>query len=1440
MHKSLSSNSSIAAVLIASITGVWVYLISDNPIKIVFSLIIGISCGIVAFFALINQEFAIQLNNPHLSTTKLLIAAFLLLFGTYFVLPINSIFVNNWFSMGFLNWFTFAVSFLFTFFIPGFVVINLLGVHSRVPFSASVVFSVLVSMFATAMLWFFVKFFSLSGILPFCFFALFQFILILLYSIKFRHPISKPSLQKRILSLNVIFPLFAVISIFVSFIVLQEFVYQPFVRGDSWTYIGNSIAISRGIFSDIPAGWFYMGPAHFFDTFLSALTSLSGFPPVNSLMLFSVVFAIVFPLAFFVMCQKYMENAKQSILSTFIFVLVSGFGWLPFVSQKLGLAFSSYSPSQFLSVINTLAPKVLNDITQPQGVFSEGIKTYGFGLLAIFVLLYLFKSDLPSKVRIALIALTIAFAFEYHIEEALIFTLAIVPAFLIFSTKIKDLRNNLVGLIIGFVAILLFNFFIANVSLQNVIFKTLLISLMVLALYIGLTFINFNLKTSLKIFFVKYKKLLLLLIFYAFGLAVYVLVFYGYPNMTSSYSSSIVGLSSSFPWYYYPMSLGVVGVLLLIGSLLDFEKYRNISLFLLISVFLMIFGALLSLFNTYVFAITTKEWRIIYRIIPAVSSVFAGWALFKLINVETSSFYLKFIRKTRSIRINRSLVSVVALLSVIILGIPSTLLASEYWMVSSVSPYGDLQSNAVDVELANFLSSLPVNSKVAVGEMNSNSDAIVHLAGGTTDTYPNLIKLDRPETIAIISRNDRYLLLDKTQDFKPTITSVINSLPIVFNNSKYAVYELPILQPSSLQSDIGYVAPLQYSKATIPSYFVISSLNISYQLVNNDISGKSVLLLPSELPRQPILKFNGDNQDVNLGNSNFTSNDFSISAWFQTSASKSDMSLINDRLSGSSHAGYRIMILSDNSISAEINDGNGTIGVTGGVHNDGLWHNVIATFDQKYLSIYVDGKLEGITKLPRILTSISNRLDLTLGSETGVDFFFNGSLTNICLYNRALSENEITSQSLPFDSYLSNVGLSLWLPINEGIGNQLHEGFNQSSVGMIRNATWSLENIPSDVTYVSSIDSLLNWVQAGGRLIAFGGKGDLNDVLGLNDVEGYVQAIKISVDQKSFELNESINVIPFAYPEGKARILGYYQFNDENICPFAVEENFGQGSVLYLYLDPIYNNSLSEGELLFDSNFLSIINQAIDSWNAGDYSIVTSKEILGTQYAVNHWTGHTEKSFAAQGDIMINSTLSGSYFVPTSFLASKVSVGQNEVVNSFENQAINNIIVNGTADLSIHADSLISIPSKNAIPSYFSVQLTNCSVTIRPVAGSTVELRTDKELITVSGGKSVTFDSNQALLVINNPSINVNGITNLTQKTSSTSEFNGETMLHLEYNDDNYLFFDQMVTPQVSQPDYSKQYNFPWSEILLSPFNIILLSVLIFLGLMVIKFRARL
>jgi hypothetical protein len=849
--KSTLSFTAFASAIIAIITGLWVYVISDNPISVILSVIIGLCCGIVSFFVFGYKNLNVRITVANYPIKKIFVILFILFLSSYFCSSGNTVF-SNWFYLPLLSWISFALSLVFVLFVPGFIFLNLIGGQQKMSLLVSVILSVLLSMFFTSIFWFIAKLLSLNDVFSFGFFSLAQFILLSLYYVR-TNVNDRAKKQTKILSLNVIFPLAAVICIFVSLIVLQEFVYAPFIRGDSWDYVSTSLAITKGGFNLVSAGKFYsLNSPNFFETFLSALGRFSGFPPVNSLLILSLVVGVLLPVAFYVMSTKYTKNSKIGLLSTLLFVIASGFGWIPFVSEKLA-SISTYSSIGLVYAIDNLAPKVIYDITQPHGVLSEGLKTYAFGVLAVIMLLYLFKSELEVKARIPLIALLVGFAFQYHVEEAIIFALAFIPVYLVLAIlskgERKTIRYNLGGVTCGLLIALLISF-ISNHS--NVVSSVSLdlASIAAMGVFFAFTYLKVNsLGSLLKSFACKFKLGIFLVVFYLVGLLAFVLVFYGYPGMSSDYSVAVVFQGSPFPWYYYPMSLGVMGLLIIIGLLMDFEGDREITGFLLIVLSLMVFGVILSWFNANVLLTGAKEWRVIYRVIPIPASVFGGWVLFRLVELRDRRFAVKVFpsRVLPKLRVNLHLLVPIVLLLVIILGIPSTVIASEYWMATSLNPNGDIHPGAVDVELSNFFFHLPLTDRAAVFSFGSN--ALVRLGGVTTaiqNAYPNPTDLTRPETVGLLSSDIRYIVLDKssgtTEDFP-----MLSYLQVVFNNSKYVVYRLPYLQSSASESKIGYVAPIFYDNSSLLSYMLISSQNISYQVVYNDFFNKSILILPHDL-----------------------------------------------------------------------------------------------------------------------------------------------------------------------------------------------------------------------------------------------------------------------------------------------------------------------------------------------------------------------------------------------------------------------------------------------------------------------------------------------------------------------------------------------------------------------------------------------------------------
>jgi uncharacterized protein YneF (UPF0154 family) len=76
------SNSIQASIVVAVVTCLWVYLISDNPVRIALSLIIGLCCGIVSFFVLTDKSFNLSLSKNYFLNKKILVILYLLIIGS--------------------------------------------------------------------------------------------------------------------------------------------------------------------------------------------------------------------------------------------------------------------------------------------------------------------------------------------------------------------------------------------------------------------------------------------------------------------------------------------------------------------------------------------------------------------------------------------------------------------------------------------------------------------------------------------------------------------------------------------------------------------------------------------------------------------------------------------------------------------------------------------------------------------------------------------------------------------------------------------------------------------------------------------------------------------------------------------------------------------------------------------------------------------------------------------------------------------------------------------------------------------------------------------------------------------------------------------------------------------------------------------------------------
>ena len=196
--------------------------------------------------------------------------------------------------------------------------------------------------------------------------------------------------------------------------------------------------------------------------------------------------------------------------------------------------------------------------------------------------------------------------------------------------------------------------------------------------------------------------------------------------------------------------------------------------------------------------------------------------------------------------------------------------------------------------------------------------------------------------------------------------------------------------------------------------------------------------------------FDGYKNDIDCGNNSILNlNNFSISVWYKVIEDPkvpSEYTIVSKTDYTNNTLGYRLALGSSPStkpqlIWSQIGGANscGDYLDSDNETNKNIWTNVIGVKDQNTLKIYVDGKLQ--QKITEVCGNFNNSRPLLFGSSYTVNNiktgFFNGQLDDIAIYNRALTQQEITTlytgctsetaTSSNFNSLLLSTGSSVSL-----------------------------------------------------------------------------------------------------------------------------------------------------------------------------------------------------------------------------------------------------------------------------------------------------------------------------------------------------------------------------------------------------------------------------
>jgi len=161
----------------------------------------------------------------------------------------------------------------------------------------------------------------------------------------------------------------------------------------------------------------------------------------------------------------------------------------------------------------------------------------------------------------------------------------------------------------------------------------------------------------------------------------------------------------------------------------------------------------------------------------------------------------------------------------------------------------------------------------------------------------------------------------------------------------------------------------------------------------------------------PCLSFDGDGDYVNLGNSNIfdiTSN--TISMWVKTGTSVNQRYVL-DSFVGDSPYPFALRLLANGKMRYLIFDGTNFPLIDSSVTVvDNNWHHIVGKRDTSTdkIYIYIDSVERGNTTDTTTLSTFNNNnLYLGVKGDFSASTYFNGTIDNVMIFNRALIAQEI-------------------------------------------------------------------------------------------------------------------------------------------------------------------------------------------------------------------------------------------------------------------------------------------------------------------------------------------------------------------------------------------------------------------------------------------------
>ena len=227
---------------------------------------------------------------------------------------------------------------------------------------------------------------------------------------------------------------------------------------------------------------------------------------------------------------------------------------------------------------------------------------------------------------------------------------------------------------------------------------------------------------------------------------------------------------------------------------------------------------------------------------------------------------------------------------------------------------------------------------------------------------------------------------------------------------------------------------------------VLSKGNTLLTYVKDGLVMANRFLTPPKLtfPVDASAEFNGTSDYIQL-NEPFSYTNHTIAAWVYLDSTASALTFFDNR--DAANDGVRLLYSSSN-IYYQVNSTN----LTGSYSTAGEWIFVVGTNDGNDSYLFIDGSQVATNSANN---NISVTANANIGKSTFENFYMDGNLANVAIWNRALSSDEINS--VMWKSYeglegAESNGLQAWYSLDD-ISSPAASLANMEQLATDKNAT---------------------------------------------------------------------------------------------------------------------------------------------------------------------------------------------------------------------------------------------------------------------------------------------------------------------------------------------------------------------------------------------------